>query len=223
MKKAFEKYAKAMESDWSQAFIRRVMWIDMEERIEKVFAEIEHSELASRYGTLYLHEGLHFNAKKFYVTQRLNQLQVSCGMRLLGLNGVDVDGNQPKKKISMEKNAALWFTQSASGGVTVFMAPYKSEVVSMNEENIIIGHYKDPSRLSEKKIKKLFSTFFHYLSITSAIHPQSPVDYIWRLWLTFLDVRTRKLDKIFGGANGLMIFGAALVTVLAYLIKSSQP
>lgn len=221
MKKAFEKYAKAMESDWSNAFVRRVMWIDMDGRIKSIFSEIEKSDLASRYGDLFLHEGLHFHAKKFHVTERLNQIQISCGIRFLGLKGVDVDGNQPKKKIRMEKNAALWFTQSPSGGVTVFMAPYKSDLVSMNEENIIIGHYKDPSNLTDRKVRYLFSIFFRYLSITSAIHHQTPKDYIWRLWLIFLDIRTRKLDAIFGGANGLTIFGAALVTVIAYFIKAS--
>ncbi|WLG30171.1 hypothetical protein [Pseudomonas lurida] len=223
MIKAFEKYAKRMDSDWSQAFVRRVMWIDMDERIKKVYSEVEHSEFASRYGNLYLHEGLSLEAKKIHTTQKLNQIQLSCGMRLLGLKGIDVDDGRTKLKINMEIEAALWFTQSPSGGVTVFMSPYKSDVLKMNEDDIIIGHYKDPSKLTVQKIRRLFTIFFRYLSITSAMHHQTVFDYGWRLWLIFLDIRSRKYKKILGWVVGITIFTGALVTCIAFFNAAQGP
>jgi len=70
----------------------------------------------------------------------------------------------------MEKEAAMWFAQTPTGGVTVFMSPYKSDLVSINEKEIIIGFFKDPARLTDRKIRKMLATFSKYLSISSALH-----------------------------------------------------
>ncbi len=52
MKKALEKYAKRLQKDAEVAFIRRMMWIDMEARIREMFREIESSPQARWYHAL---------------------------------------------------------------------------------------------------------------------------------------------------------------------------
>lgn len=231
VKKAFEKYAKAMESDSNQVFVRRVMWSDMEERVRALFKEIENSPQAEWYGGIRVHGGLHSGAKDIHVTNKLNQLQITCMTKLLGLGSVEdfeeireVDGverkiTRVKHKTHVENGAVMWFSQSPSGGVTVFMSPCKSDLVSMNEKEIILGMYKDPSHLSEQEIKKLSAKFFRYSSITSALHNHNALDYFWRLWLLYLDVRNRKVWKTFIAINVLIIFGGALFTILGYFLK----
>lgn len=231
MRKAFDKYTKAMISDWNQVFVRRVMWADMEARIRALFQEIETSPQANWVGGIRIHSGLHPNAKKFHVTDRLNQLQVTCMNRPLGIRGIkafeemrQIDGVEQKvkgvKRIThFESDACMWFSQSPSGGVTVFMSPYKSDLVTMNEKEIIIGTYKDPSRLTEQKIRALFSTFFKYRKISSALHNHTVLDYIWRLRLMYFDVRNRRVWKTFIAINVLIIFGGAFFTILGYFLK----
>jgi len=231
MRKAFEKYANAMLADWNQVFVRRMMWADMEARVKNLFKEIESSPQADWFGGIRIHGGLHPDAKEIHVTDRLNQLQVTCMTRLLGIRSVknaeetrEIDGVERKVHVvkrttHMETEACMWFSQSPSGGVTVFMSPYKSDLVSMNEKEIIIGMFKDPNRLTERNIRKLFSRFLKYRQISSALHHHTFLDYGWRLWLTYLDVRHRRVWKTVVAINVLIIFGAAFFTVLGYFLK----
>ena len=235
MKKALEKYAKRLQKDAEVAFIRRMMWIDMEVRIRKMFKEIESSPQARRYGGMRIHNGLHPKANEIPVNKRLNHLQVTCMNRLLGLSSVkeveeirETEGVEQKVRVikhitHLESDSAMWFTQTPSGGVTVFMAPYKSDLVSMNEKEIIIGMFKDPVQLTEGRLKLLFAKYFKYVSITSALHDHTVLDYAWRLLLMYLDVRSRRMWKTFVAINVLVIFGAALFTILGYFINSPAP
>lgn len=84
MKKALGKYAKKLQKDAEVAFIRRVMWIDMEVRIREVFKEVESSPQARRYGGMRIHNGLHPKASQIPVNNRLNHLQVTSMTKLLG-------------------------------------------------------------------------------------------------------------------------------------------
>lgn len=232
MKKALEKYAKKLETDTKVVRIKRVMWIDMEARIREMFEEVESSPLADWYGGLRIHNGLHPKAKELHVTDRLNHLQITCMTRRLGIASVkefeearEIEGVKKKVRVikrttHVENESAMWFAQSPSGGVTVFMSPYKSDLVSMNEKEIIIGIFKDPSKLTERKIRNLFAKYFKYMSISSALHNQTPLDYAWRLWLMHLDVRSRKVWKTFVAINVLIAFGGALFTILGYFLKS---
>ena len=232
MKKAFEKYANVMESDSSRVFVRRVMWTDMELRVRTLFKEIEGSPRAEWYGSIRVHGGLHPRAKEIPVNNKLNQLQITCMTKRLGLgsieefedtrniDGVDRKFSGVKHKTHLENGAVMWFSQSPSGGVTVFMAPCKSDLVSFNEKEIILGMYKDPSHLSEQKIKKLSTKFFKYAAISSALHRHTAFDYYWRLWLLYIDVRNRKVWKTFIAINALVIFGGAFFTILGYFLNS---
>lgn len=229
--KAFEKHAKAMLSDWNQVFVRRVMWAEMESRIRTLFKDVESSPKADFFGGIHIHSGTHPNSKKIHVTDRLNQLQITCLTRPLGITTVEetnetrvVEGQEhtfpiERRKLHVESGACLWFSQSPSGGVTVFMSPYKSDLVTMNEKEIVIGMYKDPSCLTNGQIRKLFRRFFKYRHITSALHNHTALDYAWRLWLTYQDVRNRKVWKTFVAINVLVIFGGAFFTILGYLLK----
>ncbi|WP_341961783.1 hypothetical protein [Pseudomonas sp. RC10] len=209
MKKALEKYAKRLQKDAEVAYIRRMMWIDMEARIREMFREIESSPQTRWYGGMRIHSGLHPKANEIPVNKKLNQLQVTCMTRLLGLSSVneveevrEIEGVEQKVKVTkrtthVESDSAMWFTQTPSGRVTVLMAPYRSDLVSMNEKEIVIGMFKDPVQLTEGKLRRLFARYFKYVSITSALHDHTVIDYAWRLLLMYFDVRNRRVWKTF--------------------------
>jgi len=231
VKKAFEKHARAIQRDWNRVFVRRVMWSDMEERVRALFKNIVDSPQADWYGGIRVHGALHPDAKKIYTNYRLNQLQITCMTKRLGLSSIEdfeeiriIDGVEKKvkgvrQKTHVESGAVMWFSQSPSGGVTVLMSPCKSDIVFMNEKEIILGMYKDPGRLTDKKIADLSAKFFKYASISSALHKHTALDYFWRLWLLYLDVRNRKVWKTFIAINVLIIFGGAFFTILGYFLK----
>lgn len=177
--KAFEKYAERIKLDDLESLARRQIWPAMVKRIQAVFDEIEHSPLAGHFGSLYLHPVVPDAYRHLPEGQYLAQLQLTCGTRRLGLDTLEKSEDHPLgvAKTLLEKDAALWFNQSPSRAVTVFMAPYSSAVLKMNEENIILGMYSSHEKLTDKRIRELLSTFFRYLSITSAHHQQSVMDY----------------------------------------------
>ncbi|WP_110947889.1 hypothetical protein [Pseudomonas bohemica] len=235
MKKALEKYAKRLQKDAEVAFIRRMMWIDMEARIREMFREIESSPQAGWYGGMKIHNGLHPEANDIPANKRLNHLQVTCMTRLLGLSSVteaeetrEIEGVEQKVRLikrttHLESDSAMWFTQTPCGGVTVFMAPYRSDLVSVNEKEIVIGMFKDPVQLTEGRLRRLFARYFKYMSMTSALHDHTVLDYAWRLLLMYLDVRSRRVWKTFVAINVLVMFGAALFIILGYFINSPAP
>ncbi len=93
------------------------------------------------------------------------------------------------------------------------MAPYRSAVLSMNEENITLGIYSSPEKLTDKLIRSLFSTFFRYLSITTAHHQQSVMDYGWRLWLIYKDARTKKHEGLVKTVERLLMVAGAVACI----------
>nr|WP_312158347.1 hypothetical protein [Pseudomonas juntendi] len=233
---SFGKYAEQMRKDARLVMNRRENWAQLDIRVRQVYDELNAPENSEIYGALYFinvpqHEAL----KNVDVTRRLNHIQVSSGFRRLGLNGVEyvkedmeaegVDKSlrRTRKILHEENQAAIWFTQTPSGGVTVFMSPYKSSLSSLNEKEIIIGFYHDPAKLTKRKVRILFSFFFKYMSISSALHNQTILNYAWRLWLIFLDVRTRKLSVITNRVFNLIVFGAALAGVLTYVLATAKP
>lgn len=192
--KNLEKYAERMRLNDMESVARRQMWPAMVKRIQAVFDEIGNSPLASHFGSFFLHPVVPAAYRHLPEGRYLAQLQLTCGIRPLGLDTLVKNEDHPEgvAKILLEKDAAMWFNQSPSGAVTVFIAPYSSAVLKMNEDNIILGMYSSPEKLTNKRIRELFSTLFRYLSITSAHHQQSVMDYGWRLWLIYKDARTKK-------------------------------
>ncbi|MCD5988484.1 hypothetical protein KDX30_11280 [Pseudomonas sp. CDFA 553] len=209
-------------SAYDQASVeRRKLWPAMVDRVRAVFAEVEHLPLAGHYGSLYLHPVVPEALRKFQGDQILGQLQLSCGTRQLGLWGVETKAEERKGKAKplFESGAALWFNQAPSGLVTVFMAPYGSDNLKMNEDNIVLGMYKSPAKITDKEIRKLFSKFFKYLSITSAHHQQTFSEYAWRLWLIYRDVRTRKYNGGIKLLERLLIAAGAAACIIPLLPK----
>lgn len=213
--KGFEKYAERIKLDDLESLARRQMWPAMVKRIQAVFDEIEHSPLAGHFGSLYLHPVVPDAYRHLPEGQYLAQLQLTCGTRRLGLDTLEKSEDRPQgvAKTLLEKDAALWFNQSPSGAVTVFMAPYSSAVLKMNEDNIILGMYSSPEKLTDKRIRELLSTFFRYLSITSAHHQQSVMDYGWRLWLIYKDARTKKHEGFVKTVERLLMAAGAAACI----------
>ena len=232
---SFRKYRASLEKDRDSARARRAMWPAFELIVRKVFDELNAEDESEAYGNLYIANGIHFDAQRdLDVNQRLNQVQISCGCKLLGLSkvedvekvlsrdGIDTKVIRASKSIITESGAVLWFSQSPTGGITAFMSPYKSPISSMNEKEIIVGFYSDPSQISERKVRVIFAQYFKYMSITSAIHQHTIWDYIWRLWLIFFDVRTKKLSLVSNRVFNAMVFGAALAGVFTYVFAASK-
>ena len=213
--KNFEKYAERMKLNDVNSVARRQMWPAMVKRIQAVFDEIENSPLASHFGSFFLHPVVPDAYRHLPEGRYLAQLQLTCGFRLLGLDTLEIGDEHPQgvAKTLLEKDAAMWFNQSPSGAVTVFMAPYRSAVLKMNEENIILGLYASPEKLTDKLIRELFSTFFRYLSITSAHHQQSVMDYGWRLWLIYKDARTKKHEGFVKTLERLLMAAGAAACI----------
>ncbi|MDF5891928.1 hypothetical protein P4A93_09840 [Pseudomonas syringae pv. syringae] len=220
--KAFKKYAERLSKDDQAALERRALWPAMVERIEKVFSPIKTSPLAEHFGSLHLHPVVPEALKKLPNEGILNQLQLSCCSRHLGLTGIErkVEERKGKAKPLFEDGAALWVNQAPSGAVTVFIAPYTSDVLAMNEENIILGMYRTPEKLTERRIKRIFSTFFRYLSVTSAHHQQSITDYAWRLMLIYKDVRTRKYQGNLKVLERVVIAAGAIACIWVLFIPA---
>ncbi|WP_122439446.1 hypothetical protein [Pseudomonas viridiflava] len=217
--KAFKKHALRLKKDDQASVDRRELWPAMVDRVRAVFAEVEHSPLAGHYGSLYLHPVIPEALREFRGDQILAQLQLSCGTRQLGLWGVEtkVEDRMGKVKPLFEGDAALWFNQAPSGMVTVFMAPYGSDNMKMNEDNIVLGMYRSPAKITDREIRKLFSKFFKYLSITSAHHQQAFSEYAWRLWLIYKDVRTRKHNGGIKLLERLLIAAGAAACIIPLL------
>jgi len=212
---ALKKYAERIKLDDLESVARRQMWPAMVKRIQAVFEEIEHSPSAGHFGSFFLHPVVPDAYQHLPEGRYLAQLQLTCGSRLLGLNTLEKSEEYPQgvAKTLFEKDAAMWFNQSPSGAVTVFMAPYSSAVLKMTEDNIIVGMYSSPEKLTDKVIRKLFSTFFRYLSMTSAHHQQSVTEYAWRLWLIYKDARTKKHEGFVKTVERLVIAAGAAACI----------
>lgn len=123
----------------------------------------------------------------------INSTHILTGARLLGVHVVNPESN--KLEIAKEKNAQLWYSQSPSGDVLVFVAPYQSDVGKFNESEIIIGKYQNPSQVTSEAIRKHFSIFFKYCSCTS-LHCASNLScYLYRQYLIFNDFRYKSSYK----------------------------
>ncbi|WP_147478281.1 hypothetical protein [Pseudomonas viridiflava] len=97
------------------------------------------------------------------------------------------------------------------------MAPYGSDNLRMTEDNIVLGMYRSPAKVSDREIRKLFSKLFKYLSITSTHHQQAFSEYVWRLWLIYKDVRTRKYNGGIKLLERLLIAAGAAACIIPLL------
>lgn len=222
---ALKKYAERIKLDDQASAARRQKWPAMVKRIRTVFEEIERSPLAGNFGSFYLHPVIPDAYKHLPEGRYLAQLQLTCGARFLGVHTLEKSEKHPQSvaKALLETDAAMWFNQSPSGGVTVFMAPYSTAVLNMIEENIILGMYSSPEKLTDKVIRELFSMFFRYLSITSAHHQQTAWEYAWRLWLIYKDARTKKHEGFIKSVERLLVAAGAIACIWVIFPSAASP
>jgi len=217
-----EKYAEKIARADSIAFVRRVMWKSLDERIRQVFDE--HSEYKSalnQFGGLFIRRACDdesIRSSGLLASQHINSTHIFTGHRLLRVSLVDQEKNS--LKIASETNAQLWYSQGPSGQVLVFVAPYRSNAGEIEEKEIIIGKYKEPASVSVANVKRHFRVFFKYCSCTSQHSANSLLHFLYRKRLMMSDFRYRSdfrakaLNVVERGA--ILIVGGAAVWASLY-------
>lgn len=206
------------------AFTRRVMWQDLNNRIESKFKECLESPYTQVFG------GFNFTQKKYSEPIRssklgsfehLNSTHISSGLRLLRIfverkaNTVGNDlSNSEILEHCYERNCQLWYSQSSSGKVRVFLAPYASNAGEIEEKNIIIGSYSEPASISYRDIEKHMSVFIKYCACTSH-NNVSFNTYLYRKYLVYKDFRFRAQYRgaILSMAERMLIVGIPAVAL----------
>jgi hypothetical protein len=117
-----------------------------------------------------------------------------------------------------DHKAQLWFSQSASGGVSVFMAPYISELHKFKRDQIWLAHYESPLQVDAARIAKHARTFLRYCVDTSYQSPHSFSKAIRLRWHTLMDLQYRALGQgrlwVYSRRLLIPIAGAALAVAV---------
>ncbi|WP_147273108.1 hypothetical protein [Billgrantia montanilacus] len=212
-----DKYAEKMARADSMAFVRRVMWKSLDERIRQVFdAHSEHTSTLNQFGGLFIRSARDdepIRSSGLLSSQHINSTHIFTGHRLLGVSLVDQ--KKSNLKIASETNAQLWYSQGPSGQVLVFVAPYKSDAGEIDEKEIIIGKYIEPASISVADVKRHFRVFFKYCSCTSQHSANSLLHFLYRKRLMMSDFRYRsdfraKAIKVVERVAILILGGAAV-------------
>lgn len=209
--------AERVKRDSINAWMRRVNWRFMDERIQ-----LEFENLASDKDSVNLLGGLYISRAKdnepirnsnLTSSKYINSTHIFTGHRLLGISVVDTETK--KLKIASERNAQLWYSQGPPGDVLVFVGPYQSDVGETAENEIIIGKYQNPSQATAQCIRKHLSMFFKYCSCTAQHSTSSLSNYLYRKYLVFNDFRYKSIyrQKLIQVSERLLILalgGAAI-------------
>lgn len=193
MKKSLAMAARTLERGRTRAFISRVAWLDLDRLVSSAYQEISaNGQETTELGNLCLTRNIDrppFNRSHFSAANIINQIQVSAGWRPLDLSHAVTDNGDARSEFLAESGATLWYAQDATGSVTVFLAPYKSKAMSMNEENIILASYGCANSVSARAVRQHFAAYFRYCSVTSAHGNLGVTGYIFRLRLKYKDFR----------------------------------
>ncbi|HGG8808175.1 TPA: hypothetical protein ACJJXH_004518, partial [Enterobacter hormaechei subsp. hoffmannii] len=158
------KAAEIIKRDSIRAYIKRVNWRFMDERIQMEFERIKSdSKNTSVLGGIYISRGKDENPiqyLKLISSQHINSTHIFTGTRFLGLSVINSESQG--LDVAIERNAQLWYSQAPSGDVLVFIGPYQSNAGKIKESEIIIGKYRNPYLVTNKQVKKHFSIFFKY-------------------------------------------------------------
>lgn len=194
MKRELIKAAAALSRGRRRAYVSRVAWLDLELLVRAAYDEISvlDRQLAEL-GNVYLTSNRNYpplNAARYGVVDVINQIQLQVGWRQLNVRrAIAVVDAEPKQESLAESGATLWFSQDVSGAVMVFVAPYKSPTMRMNEENIILARYRNAMAVSASDVRRHFATYFRYCEITSAHGDMGLGGYLYRLRLRYKDLR----------------------------------
>ncbi|EPO5286632.1 hypothetical protein ACUBZM_000288 [Enterobacter kobei] len=185
------KAAEIIKRDSIRAYIKRVNWRFMDERIQMEFERLKSdSENTSVLGDIYISRGKDENPiqyLKLISSQYINSTHVFTGTRFLGLNVINSESQS--LDVAIERNAQLWYSQGPSGDVLVFIGPYQSNAGKIKESEIIIGKYRNPYLVTNKQVKKHFSIFFKYCTCTAQHSSSNMHTYLYRQYLIFNDFR----------------------------------
>ncbi|MGI2261582.1 hypothetical protein [Shewanella sp. GXUN23E] len=126
-----------------------------------------------------------------------------------------------------ESGACLVFSQSANGAISVMMYPYKSELHSRTEKNIVLYHSLHPDDITEKLILSCVKTFLMYIRCTSIYGlgcKPSVIESSKLAWLTIKDIRhkSKLLDSVVKMNNewGKLVVAAAFAFLVGYVSKT---
>jgi hypothetical protein len=175
-------------------YIRRVMWLDMEERIRQVFDSAQQTmcKIDPPIGFYLLvnpTNGEVFKGRlapsRVLITNTICLVASSIRYPLTKTFG----GKAPENVF--DTGAQLWFSQSPYGGVNVFMSPFSSPLHTFKEKELWVASYDEPAQLTERKLRRHLSVFARYLTVTNMAAPPSIVGYLFRLRMNFADGRNR--------------------------------
>lgn len=215
--------AEIIKRDHINAWIKRVNWRFMDERIQIEFERYtSDNESVNLLGGLYISRAKDnepIRTADLISSQYINSTHIFTGHRFLGIS--IVDSETKKLKIASERNAQLWYSQGPSGDVLVFIGPYHSDAGKIEENEIIIGKYQNPSQITAQCIRKHFSVFFKYCSCTAQHSASSMSGYLYRQYLIFNDFRYKSTyrQKLIRTAERLLILvlGGAAVWASLYV------
>lgn len=212
MQSSVDMLAEEFENTRRIHFVRRVMWLDLEERVRLVLDPVTRSKAAQSFGGLYVKSSFEMNnskLKKFEVTRTdtTNAIYLFTGNLFPVL--LKTYGKDAPKWVS-DHNAQLWFSQSASGGVSVFMAPYISELHKFKRDQIWLAHYESPHKVDAASIEKHATTFLRYCVDTSYQSPHSFAKALRMRWHILMDLQYRAL-----GQGRLWVYSRRLIIPIA--------
>lgn len=224
MRTALEFFAAQKERNLRTQFVKRAMWLDLEERVRATFAPILAAPAANSFGGFFLRNALELNEAKLidYSTTRMN---ITNSIYLFtGSSGPDVLKTFGKDSFTWvsENGATLWFTQSAAGGVCVFVSPYKSELHYFKRPQLWLAYYGSPHQVSVARIKRHGSQFLRYCVLTSYTSPPSLVSALHLKWRNLLDLKYRALESGRLWAHSRKLLGVLLVAVAGAALKAWQ-
>jgi len=193
MKRSLKNAASILATGRSRAFVSRVAWLELERLISSTFNELsECKKETSQLGNLYLYKNRDrepFNKPNLYAFNIMNQILIHTGWRSLNVAFAITENGETQVEYLHENGANLWFSQDVSGAVMVFVSPYKSKALEIHESNIILARYSCASSVTPRDIRRHFSTYFRYCSVTSAHGNLGITGYIYRLFLKYGDFR----------------------------------
>ena len=183
-----------MRNQQRQMHIRRVMWLDMEERIRHVYDSAKKTlNTINSPVSLYLSVNPTNSAvfKEKPIPSRVlitNTIYLVAGS--IHYPVTKTFGEKAPEHV-FDSGAQLWFSQSPAGGVNVFMSPFHSALHAVEEKELWVASYEEPVQLTERKLRKHFRVFARYLAETNMAAPPSLMGYLFRLKMMMVDRRNR--------------------------------
>ncbi|ODZ29879.1 hypothetical protein BBN02_23010 [Vibrio parahaemolyticus] len=166
--KLVAKECKALNKSSFELFRRRLNWRVCAK--PRIFFECEkYAEKANGSGYPFRLFCVQGSKDENYET-----IQLSAGVNPVGVvkkkTEVTEDGKVNKSRSTVcESGASLVFSQAVNGAISIMMYPYKSDLHSRTEKNIILYHSLHPDDITSALIKKCIKNFLMYARLTSVL------------------------------------------------------